>query len=208
MTDENPATQPRAPRIPLTAPAEGDGDELQPSRPAPELIELLQFAAQRDASDVHLVPGYQPMFRVQGRLEAWGETLLDAELLERMVHSIAPQRHRRVGRGSFDTSLSFANDGATHRFRANAYLAQDQWCICLRYIPDEIPTLAWLGFSETLAEQLISYANGMVILTGVTGSGKSASLAALIALLRRNGHHHSLTIEEPIEYIHKPGGGG
>ena len=179
-----------------------------PLTPDAELLDLLRAAAKRDASDVHLVPGYPPTFRIHGRLEPVGDAKLAPERVECMMRSIEPQRHRRVGRGSFDTSVTFSHEGSTCRYRANAYLAQDQWCACLRHIPDEIPSFEWLGFSEELAGQLTSFNDGLVILTGVTGSGKSASLAALIASLRGTGHHHIMTIEEPIEYIHKPGPGG
>ncbi|MCH7872484.1 MAG: Flp pilus assembly complex ATPase component TadA, partial [Planctomycetes bacterium] len=208
MTDNREAPEGRLTQ-PAADPTEGrNGDLVRSETPLPELLELLHAAAARDASDVHLVPGYPPMFRIHGILEPFGETKLAADQVERMMHSIEPQRHRKIGKGSFDTALSFDHQGATCRYRANAYLAQDQWCACLRHIPDEIPSFEWLGFSKELAQRLTSYNNGLVILTGVTGSGKSASLAALIASMRNTGHHHIMTIEEPIEYVHKPGPGG
>ncbi|MFH1747444.1 MAG: type IV pilus twitching motility protein PilT, partial [Planctomycetota bacterium] len=70
------------------------------------------------------------------------------------------------------------------------------------------PSFEWLGFPEALAKRLVSYTNGLVILTGVTGSGKSTTLATLIKYLRQTGTHRILTVEEPIEYVHPPGGGG
>jgi twitching motility protein PilT len=107
-----------------------------------------------------------------------------------------------------DSSVSIVHDGTPYRFRANVYVSQGRWCACLRHIPHEIPTFEWLGFPEGLAEKLTSFNNGLVVLTGVTGSGKSSSLAALIDYLRRSGDYHVLTIEEPVEYIHPPGLGG
>ncbi|MBU0641340.1 MAG: PilT/PilU family type 4a pilus ATPase [Planctomycetes bacterium] len=174
-----------------------------------ELLELLHEAARRAASDVHLVSGYPPTFRVHGKLESVGEQLLEPQVLQSMVRSLAPgrldgSRSQRAG----DSSVSIVHNGTTCRFRANVYLSQNQWCACLRHITTEIPSFEWLGFPEELAAALVSYNNGLVIITGVTGSGKSATLAALIALLRHSGQHHVLTVEEPIEYVHPPGAGG
>ena len=174
------------------------------------LMKLLHEAARREASDVHLVPGYPPTFRVHGKLECIGDQLLDAEQLELMVSELVPERVDSpiTRRYDSDCSISIIHAGGPCRFRANVYLSQGQWCACLRHIPHTIPSLDWLGFPQGLAEKLISFSNGLVILTGVTGSGKSASLAALIDHLRKTGNHHVLTVEEPIEYIHVPGAGG
>jgi twitching motility protein PilT len=174
------------------------------------LMELLHEAARRQASDVHLVPGYAPAFRIHGKLETIGEEPLSGEQVEHMVHELVPERADAAPRawGDSDSSVSIVHDGTPCRFRANVYVSQGNWCACLRHIPHEIPTFEWLGFPEGLAQKLTSLSNGLVILTGVTGSGKSASLAALINYLRKSGNHHVLTIEEPIEYIHPAGLGG
>jgi twitching motility protein PilT len=173
-------------------------------------MELLHQAAEREASDVHLVVGYPPTLRIHGNLEVVGETALEPEQLDQMIRELMPERLESAAQqpSSWDSSVSIVHDGSPCRFRANVYLSQGRWCACLRHIPNEIPTFEWLGFPEDLAQRLVSHSNGLVILTGVTGSGKSASLAALIALLRRSGNHHVLTVEEPIEYVHRPGLGG
>lgn len=175
-----------------------------------ELAKLLHLAAEREASDVHLAPGYPTTFRVHGNLESIGEAPLSAEQVEAMLVSFLPEQPGEVvsRRQGGDSSLSIDHDGTPCRFRANVYLAQGKWCACLRHVPNEIPSFKWLGFPEALGDRLVSYSNGLVILTGVTGSGKSASLAGLIAHLRRKKNRHVLTVEEPIEYIHQPGLGG
>jgi len=174
------------------------------------MMELLHEAAQRGASDVHLVPGYPPAFRIHGKLQNNGDEALTPEHMAEIVGEIAPE-HAGDDAASLrdsDSSVSIIHNGAPCRFRANVYVSQGQWCTCLRHIPNEIPTFDWLGFPQELAEKLIGLRNGLVILTGVTGSGKSATLAAVIKHLRQTRNHHILTIEEPIEYIHAPGLGG
>ncbi len=178
--------------------------------PCLELLELLHQAVAAQASDVHLVPGYAPTLRVHGALQPVGSHPLEPEDVRAMVASILPDRGRSQldNSADLDCSVTVLHDGASYRFRANAFLSQGRWCACLRHIPNEIPSLDWLGFPRSLAERLISHLNGLVVLTGVTGSGKSASLAALIHLLRQDGRKRILTVEEPIEYVHAPGAGG
>lgn len=174
------------------------------------LIKLLHEAAHRQASDVHLIPGYPPAFRIHGKLRNSNDPPLTSEQVESIVAELAPKRPGCDLRGLHDSdcSVSIVHENTPCRFRANLYLSQGRWCACLRHIPHEIPTFEWLGFPHELAEKLISYSNGLVIVTGVTGSGKSATLAAILNFLRQKRHSHILTIEEPIEYVHQPGPDG
>lgn len=178
--------------------------------PARELLTLLEHAVELEASDLHLVPGFAPTFRVQGRLHAAASTALDAAQTRRLVELLLPDRLRvrLESHKDMDCSLSIMHGDRECRFRASVYLAQGQWCACLRYIPNAIPSLDWLGFPEDLAQRLVSHGNGLVVVTGVTGSGKTATLAALVHLLRQDRGKRVLTIEEPIEYLHPPGVGG
>ena len=169
---------------------------------------LLHGAADREASDVHLVPGYPPTLRVHGRLESTGAGVLEPETVLRMVRSILPDRLslRLDQEKNFDCSLVLEHNGRPCRFRANVYLAQGQWCVCLRHVPNDIPSFDWMGFPRGLAERLVGHHNGLVIITGVTGSGKSTTLAAMINLLNQAGGSRIITVEEPIEYVHQPAG--
>jgi twitching motility protein PilT len=109
---------------------------------------------------------------------------------------------------NYDCSVAVQSGAEQARFRASLYLSQGAWCACLRHIPSQIPTFEWLGFSEELAQRLVAHKNGLVLFTGVTGSGKTASLAALVNLIRQDARRRILTVEEPIEYLHRPGQGG
>lgn len=170
-------------------------------------VSLLR-AAERLASDVHLVPGYPVTLRVHGALEAVGGGPLEPGALREMIRRLMPERLvERMEAGAeknFDFSVSLEHEGRPCRYRANVYLAQGQWCACLRHVPNEIPTFEWLGFSEALAQRLIAYKNGLVAITGVVGSGKSTTLAALVHLLNVRGGVRVITVEEPIEYVHPP----
>ncbi len=168
-----------------------------------EINRLLHAAADREASDVHLVPGYPVTLRVHGRLEPVGQAL-EADKVRQMVESILPER--LIGRldsaKNFDFSIALQHKGAPCRFRANVYLAQSQWCGAFRYVPNEIPSFEWMGFPEGLAQRLVNHKNGLVIITGVTGSGKSTTLAAMVNVLNQKGGCRIITVEEPIEYVH------
>ena len=178
--------------------------------PSRELLDLLESAVQQGASDVHLVPGYSAAFRVHGQLRMSDAPQLEPTQVRQMVESLVPERSRGALEHSknLDYSVTLPGGATAARFRASVYLAQGEWCACLRHIPDEIPTLDWLGFPEELAQRLVSHSNGLVVVTGVTGSGKTATLAALVSLLRQDSGRRVLTVEEPIEYLHPLHGGG
>ncbi len=167
-----------------------------------QLNACLQLAAQKEASDVHLAVGYPITFRIHGQLVPVNESLLESDLIFQMIQSILPPRLQpKLAEGkNFDFSVAIEHAGHACRFRANIYIAQGQWHACLRHVPDAIPSFEWMGFPQGLAQKLISHTNGLVIVTGVTGSGKSTTLAALIQLLNQQGSNRILTIEEPIEY--------
>ncbi|MHC4695359.1 MAG: type IV pilus twitching motility protein PilT [Planctomycetota bacterium] len=167
---------------------------------------LLHGAVDREASDVHVVPGYPATYRVHGRLEPADAAVLRVEAVRGMVESILPPRLLpRLSDGkNFDCSISLDHHGVPCRFRANVFLSQGDWCASLRHVPNDIPSFEWMGFSQGFAERLISHRNGLVIITGVTGSGKTTTLAALVNLLNQKGAYRVITVEEPIEYVHKP----
>lgn len=170
-----------------------------------EMRALLHAAADKEASDVHLVPGYPVTYRIHGRLERAGMTVLEQAHIHRLIESILPEGAAGLlesGRKNFDFSVSLEYGGSPCRFRGNVFLSQGNWCACLRHVPDRIPAFEWMGFPEGLAKRLVGHRNGLVIITGVTGSGKSTTLAALVDILNRAGGYRVITVEEPIEYQH------
>ena len=171
-----------------------------------DMLPLLHAAVDREASDVHLVPQYPVTYRIHGRLAQVGEKALTPQEVRGMIESILPERlvHQLESSKNFDCSIALEHNNVPCRFRANVFLAQGDWCASLRYVPNDIPSFEWMSFPKGLAQRMVGHRNGLVIITGVTGSGKTTTLAALVNLLNRAGEHRVVTVEEPIEYVHKP----
>jgi len=169
---------------------------------------ILRQAMECEASDVHLVAGYPPVLRVHGELQNLGADALSAEEARGLVVSVCPEavRARLAETHDADFSYAFEHQGEVRRFRVNVFKNQEAVGACLRLIPQQIPTLEWAGFPATLAERLVSLLNGLVLVTGITGSGKTTTLAILIDLLLRRGGSRIITVEEPIEYVFAPSG--
>lgn len=174
-----------------------------------------------DASDLHLVSGFPPTVRIHGELQTLTrEPIGPVETLE-MLRSICPEK--LFQRFSSTKNLDFAPvidlekkqvhavtsteatlqaaEGKLQRFRANYFFAGSQSGACFRVIPRQIPDMHWAGFPESLAQQICEFRNGLVLFTGVTGSGKSTSLAMMIKRFVQSGGKRIVTIEEPIEYV-------
>lgn len=193
---------------PIGPPRADDAGDAAPA--APSLAPLLEKAVALDASDIHIAPDYPPMLRVNGELTPASADPVLRAATRSMAEAVAPPRLRgRIDAlKNFDCSIRFEHAGGPRRFRANVYLSQGDWCLSLRHVPVLIPTLDQLGFPLTLAERIVANRNGLVVVSGVTGSGKTSSLAAIVALLRRDPTRRVITIEEPIEFVHAPAGGG
>ena len=168
--------------------------------------QLLRTAVDREASDVHLIPGFPATLRIHGRLVGLSKELLDPGAVAQFARIIVPaaQWDAVSTAKNVDLSIAVTHGNRSCRFRANVFHAQGHWCACLRHVPEAIPALDWMGFPEGLARRLIAYPNGLVIITGVTGSGKSTTLAALVDLMNHDGGRRIITVEEPIEYVHGP----
>ena len=184
------------------------------SMPVMNVMDLMRAMPAREASDLHLVPGHPPCYRIHGRLHAAGDQALAADTVREMVISVLPDpiRERLTRCKSLDCSISLTSRGLQSartiengdpslRFRVNVFFAREQMCACLRFIPNDIPDFEWMGFPRPLAERIVNLTNGLVIITGITGSGKTTTLAALVNLLNHEHGARIITVEEPIEYL-------
>ena len=161
------------------------------------------MAIESEASDIHLVPGYPPVLRVHGELRQLESAPLDPntvrELLARLCPPYAMVRFRAAH--NVDFSLEVAIRDRLERFRVNYFLSGEQMGACFRVIPSAVPDFEWAGFPRDLAHRLAHYRNGLVLICGVVGSGKTTSLAMLINHLNKEGGYRIITIEEPVEYL-------
>ncbi len=170
------------------------------------LDQLLHTAVCCDASDIHLVAGVPPAIRRHGRLCSVGAVAVESALLEEEIRSIVPDG--AGGRSDDFDNLDFAlqrdmGDGS-HRFRVNVFRARGSLGCTLRVIPEVIPSLDWAGFPEAVLDRITEFRNGLVLFTGITGSGKSTSMAMLIERMNELGGRRIITLEDPIEYVFQP----
>jgi len=165
------------------------------------LIELMQGAVDRDASDIHLKTGNPPIYRVDGALERVEAPLLSEEDVAAYLEILAsPTDITKFSKvWELDTSFMF---GDVARFRVNACKDDGDTRIVLRLIPLEIKTIEELGLPPILTT-ICQMKNGLVLVTGPTGSGKSTSLAALIDEVNTTRPDHVVTVEDPLEFMHR-----
>jgi len=163
------------------------------------LKELLTTALKGPASDVHLIPGMKPLFRIHTVLqpaEPYGA--ITPEQTETYVRNMVGEKRleQLLQERDLDFSTKMVGLG---RFRVNAHFQKDSIAIAFRAIPDRVPALADLGLPPAV-EQFVDLPRGLVLVTGQTGSGKSTTLASMIDAMNQRYHHHVITLEDPIEY--------
>jgi twitching motility protein PilT len=151
---------------------------------------------------LHVIAGYPPVLRLHGELTELPEPPLSGEETHDILSSLCrPDVWERLqAQKNADFSFGLVLGGRISRFRANVFQTGQQMGACLRVIPAAIPDFAWAGFPVDLARRLASVRDGLVIVTGATGSGKSTTLAMLVNLLNQAGGYRIITVEEPVEY--------
>ncbi|HEU0096616.1 MAG TPA: type IV pilus twitching motility protein PilT [Rhizomicrobium sp.] len=167
-----------------------------------DIAELLAFSVENKASDLHLSAGLPPMIRVDGDVRRINLPALDHAQVHALVHEIMSDRQRREYEELFEVDFSFEIPSLA-RFRVNAFTQERGAAAVFRTIPAEIPTLEAIG-SPPVFRQLIEQPQGLILVTGPTGSGKSTTLAAMVDSINKREYGHILTIEDPIEFVHTP----
>ena len=164
------------------------------------LAELLELTVKEGASDLHLTVGISPIIKVNGKLVRLEHEILRTEDTEAYAREILQDAYEKYDAiGEYDTSYSIHGKG---RFRVNIYKQRNSTALAIRVISLDMPTLDSLGYPETLKD-ICNLKRGLVLVTGPTGSGKSTTLAALINEINSNRESHIITIEDPIEFLHK-----
>jgi twitching motility protein PilT len=165
------------------------------------LRELLELMVKKNASDLHLTTGSPPQLRVDGKLVKTDYDILNAEDTKKLAYSIMNEKQKQKFEEKSELDLSFGIEHLS-RFRCNVFIQRGNVAVALRQIPFHIPSFEELGIPKVVAD-LANLPRGLVLVTGPTGSGKSTTLAALINKVNQERHCHILTVEDPIEYLHR-----
>lgn len=165
----------------------------------PKMKHLLDYAINKNASDIHLTQGVPPTIRVDGKLLAVAdEPVLTAQITEKLIKSYMSQEQVKKFLERKEIDFSFGHKD--FRFRVNTYLQKGYWASSLRLITSKIRTIVELGLPPVL-EKFIMPSQGLFIITGPTGHGKSTTLAAMVDLINKTRSEHIITIEDPVEYV-------
>ena len=197
ITSSESSVAPASPTAVAVAPARSPA--AAPVSTAALLRAMLASAPK--ISDLFFSPGKPPMVEINGQLSSVGADLapdhtrqIATELIGNNQHALGNLREH----GSCDVSYSLAE---TSRFRVNIFMQRGSCVIVMRVIPGKVPDLAELNLPAEL-ENIVALRNGIVLVTGPTGSGKSSTLAAIIDRINKQHAYHILTIEDPIEFLH------
>ena len=160
---------------------------------------LLATAREAGASDLHVVSGRPMLLRLRGELTPRGAAIAEASV-EELVGPIVPERLRATlaEQGSCDFGV---DRGAQGRFRVNVARQRTGLKACFRLIPPGVPTLQSLGLPPEI-EKATHHHQGLVVVTGPTGHGKTNTLAAIVDIVNRETTHHVITVEDPVEFVH------
>ncbi len=166
-----------------------------------DITELLAFSVKHNASDLHLSAGVPPMIRVDGDVRKINLPALDNRQVHSLVYDIMNDQQRKALEEELSVDFSFDVPNLA-RFRVNAFHQNRGVAAVFRVIPGKVLTLEQLG-APAVFRQIAELPRGLVLVTGPTGSGKSTTLAAMINYINESFHHHILTIEDPIEFVHE-----
>ncbi len=165
---------------------------------------ILQKGYDVGASDIHITVGRPPTFRINGELVTFGTMLLTPEMVSEICEPFFERediKQKMSDFGEADFSYVF---GDLCRYRANMFMQQNKLACVLRQLPVTIPDPVDIGVPKAVIE-LTKLQRGLVLITGATGSGKSTTIASLIGVINKSYKKHIITVEDPIEYVHKHG---
>ena len=166
-----------------------------------DLSEILIHSVECRASDIHLSGGRAPNYRIDGVLHTEGEEKLKPDDVKNLIMPLLDERHKRELEESGQTDFAHAIPGVG-RFRVNVFKQRGTLASVMRALPFEIPEPDMLGIPPEVVA-VTEKKRGLVLVTGPTGSGKSTTLASLIQVINRTRADHIITLEDPIEYLHK-----
>lgn len=166
-----------------------------------QIQDLLAQMVEMGGSDLHITAGSPPLVRKDGVLKPLGESKLTPDETHQLAYSVMNEEQRKIFEQNRECDFSFGFRNVC-RFRANSFVQRGCVALVLRAIPVEIKTMAELNLPEVL-EKYCDLPSGLVLVCGATGSGKSTTLAAMIDRINESRDEHIITIEDPIEFLHK-----
>lgn len=164
---------------------------------------FLRAGFELKASDIHLTVGVPPIMRLNGELKRYGKDALKPFDTEGMAKAIIPEHMWEQFKEKGELDFSYGIPGVS-RFRVNTYFQRSCVAMAIRIVPTKIPTIEELELPPIL-KKIADKPQGLVLVTGPTGSGKSTTLAAIIQYMNQHMRKHIITLEDPIEYLHKHG---
>lgn len=165
------------------------------------LHDLLEFGVQAEASDWHIREGKNTFIRINSELMEVENSQVSADFLQQLISQICTAKDIELFENSGDANFAFIEDGIG-RFRANLHKQCGKIGLALRYIKDQIPNITDCMLPPIL-KQIAGARNGIILITGATGCGKSTTMAALVDYINRHQNCHIMTIEDPIEFIYE-----
>ncbi len=166
-----------------------------------DLDKLLSFGFQREASDIHLSAGSPPVLRIHGKLRRVESARITSDNLRSLFDNILSDKQKRILQEELELDFAYSVPGVA-RFRTNLFRQLYGEAAAFRIIPEKVRSLRQLQVPDGIYK-LCRENKGIVLVTGPTGSGKSTTLAGMLDLINEERHEHILTIEDPIEYVHK-----
>lgn len=162
--------------------------------------QIMQYSIEHKVSDIHLTEGVEPTIRLNGALQKLSNKLvLTRDDIEYIIKKFTPELYDSLYERKFlDCSFSFGNT----RFRANFFIERKKLAVALRLIPSKIPAMSSLNLPKAVSG-ILGLKNGLVLVTGATGSGKSTTIASIINEINLTKAEHIVTVEDPIEFIYE-----
>ena len=164
-------------------------------------LQLAEETVKRKASDLHITVGAPPILRINGKMQRMELPILKPDDTAALVKQVLNEKQLKILNKEGDLDISFSSPGLS-RFRVNIFKQRGSYGMALRTVALKIPTMEELGLPP-IVKDLVKKSRGLILVTGPTGSGKSTTLATMIDQINKERNCHILTLEDPIEYLHK-----
>ncbi|HOU75671.1 MAG TPA: type IV pilus twitching motility protein PilT [Candidatus Dojkabacteria bacterium] len=165
--------------------------------------QLLEIVVQKNASDLHIGANYPALIRIDGELQPVGTQIITPEIAKDLIFSILSEENKEVAEINKEVDIAYAYEDIA-RFRVNVYHSTGSMSAALRLIPNKIKTMEELNLPK-IYQNFVNLKQGLILVTGPTGHGKSTTLAAILNEINKSKPLHIITIEDPVEYVYPVG---